>query len=209
VKGAYRFITTSGEPLDRTLVDDIWQKHIPSKVSLFVWRLLRNRLPTKDNLVRRHVLNHTDTTCISGCGELETATHLFLYCDIFGSLWSHIWHLLHISSVMPGHIRQHFIQFTYMADLPRFTHSFSKIIWCASVWVLWKERNNRVFQNTDSNPSTLVEKVKLQSFLWVKSKQATFIYSYYDWWKHPFLCMSVHLYFFFWWCFLVVTTLIL
>ncbi|XP_024640744.1 uncharacterized protein [Medicago truncatula] len=91
VRGAYRFLTTTGEPLDRTLDDDVWQKHIPSKVSLFVWRLLRNRLPTKDNLVRRHVLHHSDTACISGCGELETGKHLFLYCDIFGSLWSHIW----------------------------------------------------------------------------------------------------------------------
>jgi len=193
VKGAYRFLTTTGESLDRTLVDDVWQKHIHAKVSLFVWRLLHNRLPTKDNLERRHVLHHTDTACSSGCGELETATHLFLSCDIFSSLWSHIWRWLHISSVLPGDIRQHFIQFTSLAGLPRFTHSFLKSIWCASVWVLWKERNNRVFQNTVSHPSTLVEKLKLHSFLWVKSKQTTFLYSYHDWWKHPLLCMGVRL----------------
>ena len=193
VKGAYRFLTTSGETLDRTLVDDVWHKHIPSKVSLFVWRLFRNRLPTKDNLVRRHVILPTETACISGCGGLETATHLFLSCDIFNSLWPHVWRWLHISSVSPGDIRQHFIQFTYMAGLPRFTNSFMKIIWFASVWVLWKERNNRVFQNTGSNPSVLVEQVKLYSFLWVKSKQVTFSNSYYDWWQHPLLCMSVQL----------------
>jgi len=80
VRGAYRFLTTSGEPFDRTLVDDVWQKHIPSRVSLFVWRLLRNRFPTKDNLIWRHVLQSTDTACISGCGDLKTATHLFCWC---------------------------------------------------------------------------------------------------------------------------------
>jgi len=152
-----------------------------------VWRLLRNRLPTKDNLVRRHVLHHSTFTCISGCGELETAKHLFLYCDIFGSLWSHIWCWLHICSVMPCDIRHHFTHFTTMAGLPRFTYSFLKIIWCAFVWVLWKERNNRVFQLTDSTIATLVEKVKLHSFLWLKSKQGTFSYSYHDWWKPPLL----------------------
>ena len=85
VMGAYRLLTTSRQPVDRTMVDYVWQKNIPSKVSLFVWRLLRNRLSTKDNLMR-HALHHTDMTCISGCGDSEMATHLFLHCDIFNSL---------------------------------------------------------------------------------------------------------------------------
>jgi hypothetical protein len=36
VRGVYRFLTDSGELVDRSLVDDIWHQHIPSKVSLFV-----------------------------------------------------------------------------------------------------------------------------------------------------------------------------
>ena len=148
---------------------------------------------TKDNLVWRHVIQPIDTACISGCGGLETAAHLFLYCDTFSSLWTHVYHWLCISLVSPGNIRQHCIQFTSMAGLPRFTHTFLKIIWFTSVWMLWKERNNRVFQNTISNPSILIEQVKLNSFLWLKSKQMTFSYSYHDWWKNPLLCMCVHL----------------
>jgi len=193
VRATYHFLTTSGEPLDRTLVDDVWQKHIPLKVSLFVWHLLHNKLPTKDNLVRRHVLQSIDSACISGCGGLETTTHLFLHCHIFGSLWSHVCRWLHIYLVSPGDIRQHFIHFTSMAGLPRSTHPFLKIIWFASVWVLWKERNNRVFQHTASNPSTLIEKVKLNYFLWLKSKHVTFSYNYHEWRKHLLLCLNVQL----------------
>lgn len=55
----------------------------------------------------------------------------------------------------------------------------------------WFERNNRVFQNTISNPYSLIEKVKLNSFLWLKSKQVTFAYNYHDWWKHLISCMGV------------------
>jgi len=121
--------------------------------------------------------------CISGCGASETATHLFLYCDIFGSLWSHVWRWLQISLVLPADIRQFFIQLTYMTGLPRFTHSFLKIIWFASVWVPWKERNNRVFQNSVSDPLTIVEKVKMHYFLWLKSKNANFSFCYHDGWK--------------------------
>jgi hypothetical protein len=56
VKGTYHFLTTVDAPPDRGMFDDVWHMQAPLKVSLFAWRLLRNRLPTKDNLVRRRVL---------------------------------------------------------------------------------------------------------------------------------------------------------
>jgi len=52
-----------------------------------------------------------------------------------------------------------------MAGMPRFSHSFFSVIWLATIWMIWKDRNSRVFQNTDSNTFTLIEKVKQQSFL--------------------------------------------
>jgi len=116
-----------------------------------------------------------------------------LHCDIFRSLWHHVWCWLRISSVSPGNIRQHFIQFTSMAGLPRFTHTFMKVIWCASVWVIWKERNKRLFQNTATSILVLVEQVKLHSFLWLRSKQVNFAYSSYEWWQNPTLCMGLQL----------------
>jgi len=87
---------------------------------------------------------------------------------------------LGISLVPSGDLHQHFIQFINMAGLPRCTHVFFKIIWFTSVWVIWKERNDRAFNNKAFIPSILIEKVKLTSFLWLKLKQATFIYSYHD-----------------------------
>lgn len=156
VRGVYCFLTNSGELVYRTLVDDIWHKEIPSKVSLMVWRLLRDRLPTKDNLVRRRVLPIGGAACVSGCGHLERASHLFVSCNIFSSLWFHVWSWLCIDFVPSGDLRQHFIQFTKMAGLSRSTHLYFRIIWFASVWVIWKERNDRVFQNTASDLSTLM-----------------------------------------------------
>jgi hypothetical protein len=87
-------------------------------------------------------------------------------------------------------------QLTYFAVvifLVRFgvTHHFLTVIWFASVWAIWKKKNNRIFQDTTSDSSTIVEKVKLNSFMWLKSSQTSFIYDYHDWWKNPLLCMGV------------------
>jgi len=188
----YHFLTTSGEGVDKSLVDDIWHMYIPSKVSLIVWHLIRVRLPTKNNLARQRVIQATDTACTAACGDVETTSHLFLGCDMYKSLWLLVLHWLGISSVLHGELRHHFLQFTHMVGLPRFSHLFLRIIWFASVWVIWKERNSRVFNNVTLNPFFLLEKVKLDSFLWLKSKQVAFSYSYHDWWKHLLLCMGVH-----------------
>jgi len=91
VKGAYRLFTTIGEPLDRSLVVDVWYKQIPSKVSMFAWRLFWNRLPTKDNLLYRRVISPENVACVSGCGHPKTANHLFLDCMLFSSLWYQVW----------------------------------------------------------------------------------------------------------------------
>jgi hypothetical protein len=102
-----------------------------------------------------------------------------------------MWNWLGITSVLSGYLRHHFIQFTKMAGMPRFSHSFFEIIWFATIWMIWKDRNSRVFQNKASNPFTLVEKIQQQSFLWLKSKQTPLAYSYHEWCKHPLLCMGV------------------
>jgi len=146
VKGAYTFITTTCEPLNRSLVIDVWHKQIPSKVSLFAWRLFQKRLPTKDNLMHRRVIQPENAVCASGCGQRETTNHLFLACNIFSSLWYQVWHWLGISSMMPSDISHYYLQFTNMAGLPKVTHSFLRIIWFASAWVLWEERNICIFQ---------------------------------------------------------------
>jgi len=178
VKAAYRYITTTGENTDRSQVADVWVKHIPSKVSIMVWRLLCNRLPTRDNLVHQGILLPTDGMYVAGCDVLESATHLFLHCDISSELWSSVRSWLGIYSVPSGELRHHFTQFTKMAGMPISSYLFLTVIWFATVWVIWKEQNNRVFQNATATTYFLLEKVKLNSFLWLKSKQSALVYSY-------------------------------
>ena len=98
---------------------------IPSKVFVFVWRLLRDRLLTKNNLVRRRVIQATDTTCTAACGDLETTNHLFLGCDIYSSIWLLVLHWLNISSVLSGELRHHFFAvYTHGWFAYRFSYLF-------------------------------------------------------------------------------------
>ncbi|GAU31392.1 hypothetical protein TSUD_19380 [Trifolium subterraneum] len=99
------------------------------KVSILAWRLLRDRLPTKVNLVTRDILSPADHFCISGCGEAESALHIFFSCNTFGSLWTLVCSWIGTTPMQYTSIRDHFVQFTCSACGSRQRRSFMQLIW--------------------------------------------------------------------------------
>jgi len=191
VKEAYRYITSHEDHMDRSSVVNVWHRHIPSKVSLFVWRLLRNCLPTRGNLLRRNIIQANNSMCVFDCEITETVAHLFLACGNSVILWSLVSVWLGLSLVHHNDLRQHYHQFCFMAGL-RNTQSYFTGIWYATAWEIWKDMNKHIFHNEASHILVLLERVKRTSFLWMKARNASFIYCYYDWWIHPLFCMGVH-----------------
>jgi len=103
VEGTYSYLTAPGIHLECGMSVDLWKKQVPLKVSVFVWRFLRNRIPTKDNLLPRRIISLDDTSCTGGCGSSETVTHLLIHCDFFwygvASYLSVARHLIYCSSI--------------------------------------------------------------------------------------------------------------
>ena len=85
VRGTYRYLTTYDEPMPNGVYNNVWHKLIPSKMSLFAWWLLQDRIPTRSNLVSRHVIQPIDNLCVGGYGDMETSDHLFIGCNLFGT----------------------------------------------------------------------------------------------------------------------------
>ncbi|PNX89106.1 hypothetical protein L195_g045223 [Trifolium pratense] len=66
-------------------------------------------LPTKVNLVIRGVLSHTAHSCVFGCGEAESAHHLFISCSSVGYLWDSMRSWIDIPLVEFTTLRDHFV----------------------------------------------------------------------------------------------------
>jgi len=139
VKGAYRTLT-SGTPLNpgcSFIFDDIlWRKNVPLKVSIFAWRLFRNRLPTKDNLFRRGIVHYEDQMCAGGCGMQETKYHLLLNCGFFSQVWEMVQKWLGVYIAFPSNTLDHFVQFGSATGYAKTQRSFMNIIWFATSWVI-------------------------------------------------------------------------
>lgn len=55
------------------------------------------------------------------------------------------------------------------------------IIWISVLYVIWKDRNRRVFQNQFDHVEALLERVKLQTFWWLKANYILFNFDYPIW----------------------------
>lgn len=163
-----------------------------SKVCGGVWdRLLWDRLPTKINLLRHGIIQPAPVRCVAGCGVDESAPHMFIHCDIFGSLWQHIRTWIAVSGVDPYNIRAHFIQFTNSVWTSQTCRSFMQLIWLLGVWIVWNERNNMIFNNIQTSMIDLLDKVKYNSFWLLIANHAYFVYDSQRWWLDPLLCLSI------------------
>ena len=90
VRSACQLLTTQDTSLVEGADALVWHKHVPLKVSIFAWRLVKNRLPTRANLVHHGTLSDAGAGCLCGCGDTETTQHLFISCDFYGTLWSQV-----------------------------------------------------------------------------------------------------------------------
>jgi len=129
-----RLTDNANVPVDIAVpASSLWHKDVPLKVVLFVWSLFRDRLPTKDNLFCRHVIAFDAQSCVGGCGEVETSSHLFFHCNLFGSVWNHILRWLGLSAVWPYDVANHYYQFSYIGGVAKSRRSILQVIWFATV----------------------------------------------------------------------------
>jgi hypothetical protein len=166
----------------------IWKSPTPSKVCGFVWQLLHNRIPTKSNLVsRRIIVAGEDSRCVL-CGvEIETADHLFLYCNVAKQVWFEIFTWLKVSFGLPHSLFSIF-NCLLCAGNPR-ANKGRLMICCAVVWSIWKFRNSVLFENENGAVSDLVEAIKVISWKWwlARSKKAHCLF--YEWRAEPSICL--------------------
>ncbi|MCH85588.1 hypothetical protein A2U01_0006436, partial [Trifolium medium] len=178
VKEEYKKIMEDDLSHDNSHWVKVWHKSIPSKVCCLVWRIVQNRVATKNNLVRRGVLFGVESShWVGWCGAEESVSHLFFECPIFAGVWYSICNWMKISSALQNGCVAQLEQFEGLIGSGRaFTNRVS-VIWFACMWSIWKARNDKVFNNKDICLDSIVESVKRCSWNWLNIKSHSIDYS--------------------------------
>ncbi|KAH1189414.1 hypothetical protein GmHk_20G057188 [Glycine max] len=157
----------------------IWKLKIPTKIAVFTWRLLRDTLPTKQNLKRRQI-PIDDMPCPLYRNKEEGAEHLFFNCSKTLPLWWESMSWVNLITVMPQNHRDHFLQHGMeVADGVR--SKTWKCWWIALTWTIWHHRNKVVFQDTTFHGTKLLEDALFLLWSWIKAMDKDFTLHFNQW----------------------------
>lgn len=125
----------------------IWWKSVPFKVSVFVWKAIQNRIPTKDNLRKRGILRSLDSILCSCC-----------YCSVKSSN-----HLLLTCFMLANNVHEHFLEFI-APNMSGTKRKIMSLICQCTIWKICKLKNNIVFKESVCILDELINDIKINSW---------------------------------------------
>ncbi|KAG7552559.1 Ribonuclease H-like superfamily [Arabidopsis thaliana x Arabidopsis arenosa] len=136
-----------------------WQVQCPPKIRHFLWQILTGCVPVTENLRKRGV--NCDVGC-SRCGAPEeTINHTLFQCHPARQIWA----LSQIPTVM-GNFPTESI-FANMDHLFwRVPSEFYSSAFPWIIWYIWKARNEKIFENVDSDPLEVLRLAEKEAQLW-------------------------------------------
>ncbi|GAU23824.1 hypothetical protein TSUD_27340 [Trifolium subterraneum] len=73
-------------------IGKLWKNDLPSKVGVFGWRLLLEKLPTRETLAHRGIVTSSiDLSCAFCSNSLEDINHLFFFCCHVRTIWKKLY----------------------------------------------------------------------------------------------------------------------
>ncbi|XP_056688846.1 uncharacterized protein [Spinacia oleracea] len=121
----------------------VWCRLGQAKHRFITWLAVLERLNTKDRL-RQFGLSMDDLCLLCGAAT-ENHNHLFFGCHFSYQCWSHIASFLHISLTKCS--LPQLIRWIHRRNISKFRKGvYYTFVWC-TVYHIWKERNNSLWNN--------------------------------------------------------------
>ncbi|GJZ86688.1 RNA-directed DNA polymerase, eukaryota, reverse transcriptase zinc-binding domain protein [Tanacetum coccineum] len=162
-----------------------WCRFIPRKINILVWRILRDRIPTRWNLSMKG-FEVPSLLCPLCNISPETSSHLFWTCNLANSVWHLIFKWLDLPLPNLDNLNDVFGWLDHAHLKPAFKiimHSIFGVV----VWKIWQSRNNNIFGDKKMLQQDLYDQIVDASFLWYSSRNRICKVSRSNWIQNPLL----------------------
>ncbi|XP_071719342.1 uncharacterized protein [Rutidosis leptorrhynchoides] len=159
---------------DATLLDNrprfesLKNNLVPLKLEIFIWRVLRRRIPTRIELDKRGI-DLNSVRCPLCDDDVETIDHTLFFCRHSYEVWDRVfkwWGLGVISNLS--------VNEAFRGKSNRAMSQMGNTIWQAMEWtckyLIWRNRNLKVFSNKCWNGPTALMEIQLRSFEWISTR---------------------------------------
>ncbi|GKD97442.1 RNA-directed DNA polymerase, eukaryota [Tanacetum coccineum] len=181
VKSARQQLDTSFLPGDG--IATRWNRLLPKKINIFIWRSLRDRLPSRWNLSRKgiDVLSITCPNCDHG---IDFAFHTLWVCPLAAAVWTRTFNWLDLSPTVISNLLglYSWIDGLHMSSSRK---DILEVVCGVTLWSLWSFRNEVIFGSVQPIRSMLFDKIVDFSFRWFSFRSKSSTISWNNWIQNP------------------------
>ncbi|GKA81884.1 RNA-directed DNA polymerase, eukaryota, reverse transcriptase zinc-binding domain protein [Tanacetum coccineum] len=147
----------------------MWNSWVPRKVNVCTWRLALDRLPTRNNLVRRGVFVSSQSCLFCGMDD-ESWEHCFLSCPIIKIIWLKMWSWWRCPSLFNPSLSQILkgnTGFSTNKEMAKLFHA----VCMTFMWTIWNWRNKILYATSEAEEiairhQDILSSVQRMSLLW-------------------------------------------
>nr|XP_043633146.1 uncharacterized protein LOC122604321 [Erigeron canadensis] len=160
-----------------------WNKLVPKKVNLFVWRLRRDALTTNINLFARGI-DVNIVRCMNCVNGTELFDHVFQHCKLVKDTRSLLsqWLKLDIPDDLPNRILSWCDNLQILAASRQKNEAILFTWW----WLIWKARNNALHNDIHESGKEIYYSITAFSYLWLTSRDKKTSIAWDSWIESPF-----------------------
>lgn len=144
----------------------IWKSWAPPRTKFFMYLVMH--LCTWTSERRKHHGLQEDDTCALCHEEPETVERLLLHCPTARAIWWNVQRGVNLESRYQATTMDIFDTWKKMrVGLDKTPRKGLDSIFMLTMWCIWKERNNRVFQEQAATVTQITERLSEEARLWV------------------------------------------
>ncbi|GJW79943.1 RNA-directed DNA polymerase, eukaryota, reverse transcriptase zinc-binding domain protein [Tanacetum coccineum] len=165
-----------------------WEKCIPRKVNIFMWRFKLDRLPHRLNLSSRG-MDIPSIGCPLCNANMESSDHLFFGCDFAKDIWNsvRVWSEASFPACFTfAHWEVWFN--SWQASKERKWRLY--VIFATSLWWIWRFRNSIIFGPHPLKRNVIYDNIRSFSFYWLHHR-GRMACNWNDWLKSPLVVLRI------------------
>ncbi|KAL4563166.1 hypothetical protein LXL04_027201 [Taraxacum kok-saghyz] len=148
-----------------------WISWIPLKVNCFILRLKQNKIPVLNNLVRRGI--SVGNMVCKLCHQADEDTkHIFFHCSFATKVWKWFADWSKQGQFCPSDFRS-LMEKASAGTRNKKARKMCTALCYTVLWVIWKWRNEGMFNNKKPNEMKAAEDIQLASYNWIRHRSKT------------------------------------
>ncbi|XP_058782980.1 uncharacterized protein LOC131657621 [Vicia villosa] len=171
---------------------NLWKVEVPNKVKAFGWRCFKNKIPTRDSLLKKGILLASLNLMCVFCDEVsESPSRSFMMCRHSGKVWKDMAEWIGMDYCNPMDFKESFWVWSSFCHQKKVKKGKEGVVWLAILWSLWLSRNEIIFNSSPCNAHDLIWSCKVLVWRWSGIEKITHPNcNFYELSKNPLFYLS-------------------